>query len=75
MGERRRLTAIGDAVNLASRIESANKDAATELLVSEDAHEPVKDHFRFGKCFEFRIKGKTGQYSLYEVLGAVSPAG
>ncbi len=68
VGERRRLTAIGDAVNLASRIESANKEAGTEFLVSEDAYQQVKDYVRIGKHFELPIKGKTGEYSLHEVL-------
>jgi adenylate cyclase len=36
-----RMTAIGDAVNFASRIESANKEYGTELLISEDVYHQV----------------------------------
>lgn len=68
-GDSRRLTAIGDAVNLASRIESANKEAGTEFLISEEAHEEVKDRVRIGKHCDLAIKGKTGTYSLHEVVG------
>jgi adenylate cyclase len=71
-GDNRRLTAIGDSVNLASRIESANKEAGTELLISEEAHERVKDFVRLGKHCQLAIKGKTGTYSLHEVVGLVS---
>jgi len=68
-GDNRRLTAIGDAVNLASRVESANKEAGTEFLISEEAHEMVEDHVRIGQHIELAIKGKTGTYSLHEVVG------
>ena len=34
----KRVTAIGDAVNLASRIEAANKQAGTNLLISEETY-------------------------------------
>ena len=73
-GERRRLTAIGDAVNFASRIESANKEAGTELLISEGAYEQVKDHVRLGQHFDIPIKGKTGSYWLREIVGLKEPA-
>ena len=66
-GERRRLTAIGDAVNLASRIESANKEAGTTLLVSASAWEQVRDSVRCGRVLEVPIKGKSGTYPLYEI--------
>lgn len=67
-GDSRRLTAIGDTVNLASRIESANKEAGTEFLISEEAHQQVKDRVRIGKHCDLAIKGKTGTYSLHEVV-------
>ncbi len=66
-GERRRLTAVGDAVNLASRIESVNKDAGTTLLVSGSAWEEVRHAARCGRVLEVPLKGKAGTYPLYEI--------
>jgi adenylate cyclase len=36
---------IGETVNLASRLESLNKDFHTEIILSEDTYEIVKDVF------------------------------
>jgi adenylate cyclase len=68
---RERVTAIGDAVNLASRIESANKIAKTRLLVSEAVHEQIGPCLRVGRSLSVPIAGKSGEYTLYEVLGLV----
>lgn len=62
-------TAIGDAVNLASRIESATKEFKTELLISDAVYSYVKAKVQTGREFEAKIKGKSGLYSLHEVLG------
>jgi adenylate cyclase len=72
-GERRRLTAIGDSVNFASRIESANKEAHTELLISEDAYAQVQPSVQLGRHVELSIKGKTGKYWLHEIVGLTAP--
>ena len=66
-GERRRLTAVGDAVNLASRIESVNKKVGTTLLVSGSAWEQVSGAARCGRVLELPLKGKSGRYPLYEI--------
>ena len=72
-GETKRVTAIGDAVNLASRIESVNKQAGTEFLISEETYIHVKELIRIGKSIEVTLPGKSGQYALYEVLGMREP--
>jgi len=66
---RERVTAIGDAVNLASRIESANKIAKTRLLVSGAVHDQIGSLLRIGRSLSVPIAGKSGEYTLYEVLG------
>jgi adenylate cyclase len=64
-----RVTAIGDAVNIASRVERANKKARTEFLVSEAVLRELQDKIRVGKSIYVRLPGKTGKYALHEVLG------
>jgi adenylate cyclase len=68
---RERVTAIGDAVNFASRIESANKIAGTRLLVSETVLDQAGAFLRTGRTFSVPIKGKSGEYVLSEVLGLI----
>lgn len=63
------VTAIGDAVNFASRIEAANKQVGTSLLISEETYEEVKDLAIVNQCVSVKIPGKSGEYPLYEVVG------
>ena len=69
-GDRKRMTAIGDVVNFASRIESANKSFGTELLISSDVHRQIAERITVGRRIQHAvIEGKTGQHVLYEVKG------
>jgi adenylate cyclase len=63
-------TAIGDNVNIASRIES--NTVAGQILVSETTYELTKDRFEFNCIGERLMKGKTVPVKLYEVLGLKS---
>jgi adenylate cyclase len=65
----KRGTVIGDAVNLASRIEAANKPAGTRFLVSRAIYELLKDEITVGKEIVSDIPGKNREYRLYEVRG------
>lgn len=68
---RRRMTAIGDAVNFASRVEAANKEYGTELLVSAETYERVKGRVRAGRVIRrAALKGKAGAHALYEIRAA-----
>ena len=63
----KRVTVIGDAVNFAARIESANKETGTNFLVSENAYSLIEKQASVNQQFEINIKGKAGKHKLYEI--------
>lgn len=67
-GSMKKISVIGDNVNYASRIETANKEFGTTLLLSENAYNEVKTKYPYHKIYEATLKGKTGKYNLYEIL-------
>jgi len=62
-------TAIGDVVNVASRIEGANKKTGTRLLVSEHVYEDIAEFLTIGQKAAVQLAGKEGAFNLYEVTG------
>ncbi len=68
----KKMTVIGDTVNLASRIEAANKQAGTRFLISEAVHELVRAQVQIGRRVRLTLPGKSGKYNLYEVAGLSS---
>ena len=66
-GMMKKISAIGDTVNLASRIENANKDFGTQLLISQSAYEETQGLVETKKMHRIRLKGKSGEYVLYDV--------
>lgn len=66
---RDRVTAIGDAVNFASRIEAANKVTGTSFLISEDVYDCVRQRIEVNRFEEVVLPGRMHSCSLYEVIG------
>jgi adenylate cyclase len=66
--ERKDFTSIGDTVNLAARLEAANKNYGTKTLVSEAVHEKVKDDFLCREIDLLRVKGKRQPVRIFELL-------
>jgi adenylate cyclase len=67
--KRMEYTVIGDAVNLASRLESNTKDLGVNVLISEDTYELTKHVIEARAVKEITVKGRKQPVMTYEVLG------
>jgi adenylate cyclase len=67
--DRMSFTALGDGVNLASRLEGLNKQYGTTVLVTEAVYADTKEAFDFRLVDVVAVKGKTRGVRVYELLG------
>ena len=62
-------TVMGDMVNLGSRLEGANKEYGTNIIISEFTYNHVKDTICCREIDSVRVKGKTRPVRIFELLG------
>jgi adenylate cyclase len=68
----RSYTVIGDAVNLGARLESANKDYQTNIIISEFTARQLKGRYNLRPLGQVVVKGKSVPVEIFEVLTAPS---
>ena len=67
--ERLNYTVTGDMVNLSARLEGANKEYGTSIMISDLTAEKLGDGFVLRRLDRLVVKGKTVPVPVFEVLG------
>ncbi len=62
-------TAIGDSVNIASRLEAVNKRYGTDILIGEATREAAGDAILVRRLDRIAVYGRDGGTVVYELLG------
>lgn len=69
--QRMNYTLLGDNVNLGSRLEAANKIYGTQIIVNHQTFLQANDAFHFRPLDYVRVRGKTENILIYELVGEV----
>jgi adenylate cyclase len=67
--KRMEFTAIGDGVNLGSRLESASKQYGCDIIISEYTFQPCRELIWHRELDWIRVKGKNEPVRIYELVG------
>ncbi len=62
-------TAIGDAVNLAARLEGTTKEYGTHLIISEETYRQAEEDFASRELDNIAVKGKDNPVTVFDVMG------
>ena len=65
---RKDFTSIGDTVNLAARLEGANKAYGSKSIITEAVYQKLRDMFICRELDFITVKGKTEPVRIYEIL-------
>ena len=74
LGTSRRFTytAVGDHVNLGSRVEQLNKIYGMQVLITEHTFEQLEDGFQTRPIDLVRVKGRQHAVQIYELIGSIA---
>lgn len=67
--ERLNYTAIGDGVNVASRLQSINKQFGSCVCISDSVYAAVSEHVVVRPLGCVTVKGRSSEFPAYELLG------
>ncbi len=66
-------TVIGDAVNVASRLEGANKEYGTEIIIGEETRRLAGERIQARELDRLMVYGRAGGIAIYELLDIAAP--